>query len=386
MKNIRGKACTALLVATISLSSTSYATSYTVKPGDSFWKIGRKFGVKLESILKANNANQNTIIYPGQVLQIPDGKTDTENENTNNTENKPTSKTIVHTIVRGDTLWKLSRKYNVPMAKIIGANKNINENSILYIGQKLIIPTVGNVVETPEENVKEPEKTKPSKTIVHTIARGDTLWKLSRKYNVSVSQIVAANNNINENSIIYVGQKLIIPSSENIVDTPNEDTEVKKGQTGEYLDWFKEVNQLVPIGTTFKVIDYYTGKSFNMKRTIGAYHADVEALTMEDTKIIKEIWGGFSWTRRPILVQTGNRLIAASMTAMPHAGNDKVKGGVYTNWRSGDYGPGTNFDYIKGNGMDGHVDIHFAGSKRHKDGRVDEKHQQNVKIAAGMIK
>ncbi|MCG4586279.1 LysM peptidoglycan-binding domain-containing protein, partial [Anaerosalibacter bizertensis] len=211
MKNIRGKACTALLVATISLSSTSYATSYTVKPGDSFWKIGRKFGVKLESILKANNANQNTIIYPGQVLQIPDGKTDTENENTNNTENKPTSKTIVHTIVRGDTLWKLSRKYNVPMAKIIGANKNINENSILYIGQKLIIPTVGNVVETPEENVKEPEKTKPSKTIVHTIARGDTLWKLSRKYNVSVSQIVAANNNINENSIIYVGQKLIIP-------------------------------------------------------------------------------------------------------------------------------------------------------------------------------
>ena len=30
---------------------------------------------------------------------------------------------------------------------------------------------------------------------------------------------------------------------------------------------------------------------------------------------------------------------------------------------------GINFDYIKGNGMDGHFDIHFAGSTRHMDGK-----------------
>jgi len=56
------------------------------------------------------------------------------------------------------------------------------------------------------------------------------------------------------------------------------------------------------------------------------------------------------------------------MTAMPHAGNDSAPGGVWTSWRSGDYGAGTNYDYIKGNGIDGHFDIHFYNSTRHKDG------------------
>lgn len=46
----------------------------------------------------------------------------------------------------------------------------------------------------------------------------------------------------------------------------------------------------------------------------------------------------------------------------------------------------TNLDYIKGNGMDGHIDIHFAGSKRHKDGQIDPDHQKCIKIAAGLTK
>lgn len=52
-------------------------------------------------------------------------------------------------------------------------------------------------------------------------------------------------------------------------------------------------------------------------------------------------------------------------------------------WRSGDYGPGINYDKIKGNGADGHFDIHFLNSVRHKDGQVDVEHQAMVRIAAG---
>ena len=87
-----------------------------------------------------------------------------------------------------------------------------------------------------------------------------------------------------------------------------------------------------------------------------------------------------------MIVHFNDKHIAASMTAMPHAGVDSVEGGKYTEWRSDGYSAGTNYDYVKENGMDGHVDIHFAGSKRHKDGAVDPKHQECVKIAAGKIK
>ena len=71
---------------------------------------------------------------------------------------------------------------------------------------------------------------------------------------------------------------------------------------------------------------------------------------------------------------------------MPHAGLDSVAGGVVTNDRSGGYGRGTNFDYVKNNGIDGHFDIHFAGSTRHMDGKQDPDHQKMIKIAAGKTK
>ncbi|HAE91511.1 MAG TPA: peptidoglycan-binding protein LysM, partial [Tissierella sp.] len=113
-------------------------------------------------------------------------------------------------------------------------------------------------------------------------------------------------------------------------------------------------------------------------------HADCETLTKEDTDIMKSIWGDFSWTRRPAIVEYNGRKIAASVTFMPHAGLDSVAGGVVTNNRSGGYGRGINFDYIKGNGIDGHFDIHFAGSTRHMDGKQDNEHQKMIKIAAGI--
>lgn len=85
----------------------------------------------------------------------------------------------------------------------------------------------------------------------------------------------------------------------------------------------------------------------------------------------------------PFIIKYNGRKIAASASAMPHAGNDSAPGGYYTNWRSGNYGPGPNYDYIKGNGADGHFDIYFLNSTRHIDGKGDEKHQENVKVASG---
>jgi peptidoglycan hydrolase-like protein with peptidoglycan-binding domain len=151
----------------------------------------------------------------------------------------------------------------------------------------------------------------------------------------------------------------------------------------EMLDWWKEANKVFSIGTTAKVIDVGTGKSFKIVRTYGGNHADCEAATLEDSKIMKDIWGGnWSWIRRPIIIELNGRRLAASMAAMPHAGVDNQPANKILNKRSQGYGRGYNLDKIKNNGMDGVFDVHFLNSRTHGTNRVDPNHQNAVKKAA----
>lgn len=152
---------------------------------------------------------------------------------------------------------------------------------------------------------------------------------------------------------------------------------------GELLDWWNDAQYILSIGSSAQVIDLNTGKSFYIKRTYGTNHADVETLTQSDTDILKSIWGGFSWERRPVIVNINDRYLAASMAGMPHAGVDSVPANVVTKNRSDGYGTGVNLDAIKNNGLDGVMDIHFLNSTRHKDDKKDPQHQACILKSAG---
>ena len=143
------------------------------------------------------------------------------------------------------------------------------------------------------------------------------------------------------------------------------------------LDWFKQVRALWSRGVIAEITDIDTGKTFQVKRTYGTNHADVEPLTLEDTKIIKEIWGGFSWKRRAVVVRFENCTLAGSMSAMPHAGIDKKPANAILNKRSGGYGRGYNLDSVKNNGADGVMDLHFN--------KVQKSMQDMVMKAANYI-
>jgi len=160
------------------------------------------------------------------------------------------------------------------------------------------------------------------------------------------------------------------------------ETEAPASMYGELVKW-GEVNGLIPRGTTFEVRDLYTGKTFSITRTYGTNHIDGEATAISDSEIIKSIWGGFTWERRPVIVTFNGQSIAASMAAMPHAGLDSEPADATVSNRSDGYGSGTNLDAVKDNGMDGVIDIHFLGSTRHLDGETDPRHQAAIQTSAG---
>lgn len=153
-----------------------------------------------------------------------------------------------------------------------------------------------------------------------------------------------------------------------------------------FLDWFEDGQYLMyrdetgqNINQMFTVEDALTGKQFNLLRTGGTNHADVEPLTVNDAKQIIHIWHGYSWKRRPVYIHIEGKVYGASMSGMPHAGLDKEPTRQYTNLnRSNNYGAGINYDSIKNNGVDGHLDIHLLNSRTHTTNRQDINHQENI--------
>lgn len=152
------------------------------------------------------------------------------------------------------------------------------------------------------------------------------------------------------------------------------------------LDWFKEVRNIWDRGINATVTDVDTGLSFEVKRTYGTNHADVEPLTKADSKIIKNIWGGFTWERRAVVVEVGKYVLPGSMTAVPHAGVDSKPADMIVSNRSENYGTGYNLDAVKNNGVSGVMDIHFKNSRTHSTNVVQKVHQDMIKKAYTYIK
>lgn len=189
----------------------------------------------------------------------------------------------------------------------------------------------------------------------YTIQPGDNMWDLSIRFGIPMPELLQANS-MTENSLLSAGQKISIP----VHNIPVKATVSERH--GEYLDWWSEAQYVFPIGKIATVTDFQTGRSFQIKRTIGAHHADCEPLTANDAAIIKEVWGGsYSWKERAVIVHVDGRRIAASMASMPH-----------------------DVQYINDNNFDGHFDLHFKNSTRHVDGAISQGHQDQIQIAAGV--
>ena len=108
---------------------------------------------------------------------------------------------VIHEVEKGETLEGISRKYDVPVSEILKYNPGV-KNGIIRDGQILKIP-----------RIKGREQSKEASWVIHTVRKGETLYSLSKKYNVPIGRIVKLNSGLNPDRL-REGQKLKIPTEQ----------------------------------------------------------------------------------------------------------------------------------------------------------------------------
>jgi len=143
------------------------------------------------------------------------------------------SQGLLHKVESGDTIWQLSRDYNVSVDAICRAN-GLKSSEVIEVGQRLVIPAArevsrasaplalkpSDVVFPPRLHpVREPQTLITplqvpihSRRMVHEVGPLETVWRISRMYDVSEDAIYRANR-MKPGSRISVGQKLLIPNA-----------------------------------------------------------------------------------------------------------------------------------------------------------------------------
>ncbi|MCD5530267.1 LysM peptidoglycan-binding domain-containing protein [Lactobacillus delbrueckii subsp. lactis] len=121
--------------ALLTTGASALADSYTVVKNDTLWGLSKKYGVSVSDLKKANGVSGH-LIYVGQKLQIPTKSTKaTKTAKTSTSTSTVDTTSTTHTVVKGDTLWSLAKKYGVSVSTLMKAN-NLSSSTIL-IGQSL---------------------------------------------------------------------------------------------------------------------------------------------------------------------------------------------------------------------------------------------------------
>ncbi|MGI9310592.1 MAG: LysM peptidoglycan-binding domain-containing protein [bacterium] len=113
---------------------------HRVREGEYLGKIARQYGVTVDSIIAANNL-RSSLIHPRQALRIPlsTGRRTAAFATASAQPNDSTkAQRQVHLVVRGDSLWRIARRYGVSVANLARWNR-ISQHDLLHPGQPLVV-------------------------------------------------------------------------------------------------------------------------------------------------------------------------------------------------------------------------------------------------------
>ena len=191
------------------VQTSSSAGSYTVISGDSLYAIARKTGTSIQDLLSLNGLNLNSVIHPGQVLQLSNAYESISNEETvtstqeivSSEETTTSGNAQMYYVHQGDTLYRIARNNGISLSTLLEWN-NLSVDSPIHPGQGLIV-SYGSSSSSVESNT-----TTQSSESTYTVKAGDGLWRIAKNHGLTLDELKSMNQLTS--NIIQPGQVLIV--------------------------------------------------------------------------------------------------------------------------------------------------------------------------------
>lgn len=227
---------------------------YVVAKGNTIYSVSRLYGVHHETI-KAANPWASDGLNIGDTLLVPALDKDI---NAIKQQIETDGNVIVHEVEKGQTLYAISRMYNLKVKDLVNENPELSDG--VKVGQLIRIPIHKIKKEVEVEELMLPD----DKHLVHEVAPQETLYSLSKQYGVSMDSIKAANSGLPEG--LKVDTKIWIPRKQVVVvDTTAVEPELKEEyNVALFLPFYLDLNDTLK--SKLKVTD----KDRILKRSVAA--------------------------------------------------------------------------------------------------------------------
>lgn len=172
---------------------------HEIRRGETLGQIANRYGTTV-AVLQRTNRLRGSLIRAGKQLLIPAPGQETSEPPAGlaqTTTGEPATGHKQHTVRRGESLWNIARRYDQKVATLTRVN-NLTSNSVLQPGQRLRIPAAGNSDTSQDTGHKQ---------VRYTVRQGDSLWSISRRFQVSVAALREWNS-LQSQALLQPGQEL----------------------------------------------------------------------------------------------------------------------------------------------------------------------------------
>jgi LysM repeat protein len=190
-----GAIAIAAVAATAGAPAAHADDSYTVRSGDTVSHIASKYGTTVSAVRSANGLGASAFIREGQRLTIP-------TSGASATPAAPAATGGTHTVASGETVSAIAKRYGTTVSAVVSAN-GLDARAFIRVGQTLTVPGASAAA-------APAAPTTTASRGAHTVASGETVSAIAKRYGTTVSAITSANG-LDARAFIRVGQTLTVP-------------------------------------------------------------------------------------------------------------------------------------------------------------------------------